>query len=112
MMISSTLVQRGGVASRSRRDLADPWEGCELRCCRHFRGLLGGPAEWSWEQIPPRHRGSLGAAICAAVATFVGSWEVQRSGVVDRSRRDLADPWGVANCAIVARTYVRAYVHE
>ena len=36
MLISSTLVQRGGVASRSRRDLADPWEGCELRNCRTY----------------------------------------------------------------------------
>ena len=34
--------------------------GCELRNCRHFRGLLGSPAEWRCTQIQPRPRGSLG----------------------------------------------------
>ena len=52
--------------------------GCELRNSRHFRGLLGGPAEVRLTRITTIARGAWGAAICAAVATFVGSWEAQR----------------------------------
>ena len=39
---------------------------------------------------------SLGAAKCETVATFVGSWQVQRSRVIRKS--DL----GAANCETVA----------
>eukprot|EP00959_Pyramimonas_sp_CCMP1952_P064789 1352856-Pyramimonas_sp.AAC.2 len=40
------------------------------------------------------------AAKCAIVATFVGFWEAQRSGVVNRPSRDLAAPWVAAKCEL------------
>ena len=49
-----------------------------------------------------------GAPICETVATFVGSWEVQRSGVLRTSERDLAVPGGAAICATVA-TFVSSW---
>ena len=85
-------VQRGGVICKPERDLPVPG-GCELRNCRWFRWLLGGPAEWCHTQIRMRPRRpwgprtaneatpSLGAATCKTVATFVGSWGDQRNGV-------------------------------
>ena len=54
--------------------------GCDLRNCRHFRGLLGGPAEGRLTGTRIEASPSLGAAICETVATFVGSWEGQRRG--------------------------------
>ena len=57
----------GGVATMARRpsgvgDTQTPSKlrgflgGCELRNCRHFRGLVGGPAEWGDSQTPSRPR--------------------------------------------------------
>ena len=47
--------------------------GCDLRICRHFRGLLGSPAEWCLTQITTSRPRGGGAAICVTAATFVGS---------------------------------------
>ena len=76
--------------------------GCDLRNCRHFRGLLGGPAEWCLTQMTMGPRRPWGAAICESVATFVGSWEAQPSGVgchadpVETSRR----LWGLRSAQL------------
>ena len=79
--------QRNDVLRRPLRDLAVLRGGCDLRKCRHFRGLLGGPAEWCPTQTTTIARRPLGgAAICETVATFVGSWEVQRRGVLRGSQ--------------------------
>ena len=66
------------------------------------------PADCGVKRTPLRPRVSLGAAKCATVATFVGSWEVQRSGASNGHCRDLAAPWGAAKCASVA-TFVGSW---
>ena len=74
--------------------------GCDLRNCRHFRGLLGGPAEWGLTQTQIRPRHPWGAAICETVATFEGCWGVQRSDVLRRFRLDLAIPEGLRSAKL------------
>ena len=74
---------------------------CALRDCRHVRWLLGGP------RGDVLRRSEFGLAVpvaanCETVATFMGCWEVQQSGVLGTPTRDLAAPRGAANCAIVA----------
>ena len=88
-----------------------PLGGCDLRSCRHVRELLGGPAQWCATHIRTRPRRPRGAATCATVATFVSSWEGQRSDVLRKSERDLADPGGAAIRATVA-TFVSSWVGQ
>ena len=113
--------QRGGVIRRPEKNLPVP-EGCELRNCRHFRVILGGPAQWCHTQIRMRPRRPWGLrtaklspvswlggpADCChtqttmkprrpwglriTVANFVGSWGAQRSGVIRRPEGSLAVP--------------------
>merc|ERR1711972_929564 len=61
-----------GVTRGSRRDLAAPCGGsCQLRYCRHFSGLLGGPAEWGLhaDRAETSQLPAGGAANCAIVGT-------------------------------------------
>ena len=53
-------------------------------------------ASYAHETLP-----CLGAANCESVATFVGSWEVHRIGVLRTSELDLAVSGG-ATCELVA----------
>ena len=65
--VSSWEVQRSEVLRRSNRLPSPPWA---LLCnCRHFRQLLGGPAERGASHIRMITLASLGAANCAAVAS-------------------------------------------
>ena len=57
--VNSWEVQRDVVRRGPKQDLALPG-GCQLRNCRHSRGLLGGPAEWRSTRIQRGPRGSLG----------------------------------------------------
>ena len=66
--------------------------GCDQRNCRHFRGLLGGPAEWGPPQNQIRPYQPWGAAICEAVGTFEGCWGAQHSEVIRGLRLDLTIP--------------------
>ena len=52
---------------------------CDPQNYRHFRELLGGPTQWCPRQIRMRPRRPWGTAKLRS-ATFVGSWEAQRSG--------------------------------
>ena len=79
LLVGPWEVQRTRVRRRFKLDFAPSLGCCQLRNCRHFRGPLGGPAEGCPTGITVRPRRPLGAAICASVATFVGSWEAQRS---------------------------------
>ena len=71
----------GGVSYGDHHETSESRGGCDLRNCGHFRGLLGGPARWCLTHIRMKPRRPLGVAIRETVATFVGSWEVQRGGV-------------------------------
>ena len=99
--VSSWEVQRKDVLRGSKEASPSPG-GSDLRNCRHCRGLLGGPAEGCPTRITTRPRGALGGSICETVATFVGSWKVQRRGALCGSPLDLAVPWGAAICESVA----------
>ena len=96
--------------------------GCDLRNCRHLRELLGGtterrpthaqtiprsPSGLPSAQLPPLSRVPGDPAECgltqikptlppwgAAVATFVSSWEVQRSDILRRSS-ETSPPWAL-----------------
>ena len=83
-------------------ETSPPPGGWDLRSCCRFRGLLEGPAELCLTQMTMRPRRPWGAAICETVAAFVGSREVQRSGMSNGHSRGLAGPWGVAKGATVA----------
>ena len=76
--------ERDGVMCKPERGFHVPW-GCELRNCHHIRRLLGIPKEWCHTQTKQNEASpSLGAASCETVATFVGSREAQRNGVIRR----------------------------
>ena len=110
--------QRSGGRRKAEGGLAGPG-GRELRNRHHFRGLLGGPAEWCHTKTTMKNEASpsLGATNCETVATFVGSWglsgmvsyadqsevslslrvaswEAQRGGVICRPERGLHVPGG------------------
>ena len=76
--------------------------GCDLRNCRNFRGLRGGPAEWCPTQIRMRPRRPRGAAICETVATFEGCRWAQRSEAPPQIHTRPRHPWGAAICEAVA----------
>ena len=101
-------VQRGAALKAAQLKLASlgPWVGWQLRHRRHFRGLLGGPAERCLEGVATRPRSSLGAGNCETVATFVGSWGVQRSAVLKASQLSLACPRGAGNWASPPPSYL------
>ena len=76
----------GGVSYADHFETSPSPGVCDLRNCRHFRGLLGGPAEWCLTQTTMKLRRPWGAAICETVATFVSFREVQRRGVLRGSQ--------------------------
>ena len=82
---SSWEAQSSGVRRKPEGRLAVPG-GREPPNRRHVRGLLGGPAEWCHTKTTMKTEAapSLGAANCETVATFMGSWEAQRNGVIRR----------------------------
>ena len=92
--------QRSGVICKPERDLPVPG-GCELRNCRWFRWLLGGPAEWCHTQIrmrPRRPRGPRTAKPSPRSWAPGGS-----SGVVPYAYRHEASPsLGAAKSEAVA----------
>ena len=63
-----------------------------MRNCRHFRRLLGGPAEWGTTQIHIKPRCPRGARSGEKVATFEGCWEAQRSEAPPKLILNLAIP--------------------
>ena len=93
-------VQPSDVMRRSERCLT-ALGGCELRNCRHVRGLLGGPAGWCHKQTrkrPPRPWG-LRTAKLSLVSVAPG----RPSRVVPHADQNEASPSpGAANCETVA----------
>ena len=97
----------GLVPYADQNDTSESTGSCERRNCRNFRGLLGSPAEWCPTGIRMRPRRPQGSANCEAVATFVGSWGIQRSAVLRGSRWDLAVPGG---CEVRNRCRLRGFL--
>ena len=92
--------QRGGVIRRPERNLPVPG-GCELRNCRHFWVVLGGPAQWCHTQIRMRPRRPWGLRTARLSPC---SWAPGRpSGVMPYANQNEASPsLGLANCQAVA----------
>ena len=92
--------QQNGVVFRPERDLPVPG-GCELRNCRWFRWLLGGPAEWCHTQIRMRPRRPWGPRTAKPSPR---SWAPGgSSGVVPYAyRHEASPPLGAAKCEGVA----------
>ena len=88
--------QRGGVIRRPERNLPVPG-GCELRNCRHFWVVLGGPAQWCHTQIRMRPRRPWGLRNAKLSPR---SWAYRRpSGVTLYADQNEASPsLRVANC--------------
>ena len=67
--------------------------GCDLRNCRHFRGLLGGPAEVRPTQITTRPRRPLGNCDLRNCRHFRGLLggpaEIRPTQITTRPRRPL-----------------------
>ena len=91
---------RSGGTRRPESALTVPW-GCELRKCRHFRGLLGGPEESCHMQTRMRPRRPWGRRTAKLP---------QRSGAPGRSsglvpyadQKETSPSLGAANCETVA----------
>ena len=98
--------QRGGVIRRPERNLPVPG-GCELRNCRHFRVVLGGPAQWCHTQIRmrPRRPWGLRTAKLSPLSRAPG----RPSGLLPHADHNEASPsLGAANCETVA-TFVGSW---
>ena len=76
--------------------------GYDRRNCRHFRELLGGPAQWCPTHIISRPRHPWGAVICETVATFEGCWRAQWSEAPPRIQIRTRQPWAAAICETAA----------
>ena len=84
--------QRGGVIRRPERNLPVPG-GCELRNCRHFWVVLGGPAQWCHTQIRmrPRRPWGLRTAKLSPVSWLGGPADCCHTQTTVKPRR----PWGL-----------------
>ena len=92
--------RRGGVIRRPERNLPVP-VGRELRNCRHFRVVLGGPAQWCHTQVrmKPRRPWGLRTTKLSPVSLAPG----RSSGLLPHADQNEASPsLGAANCEAVA----------